>query len=194
MLYDDLSLSLSLSLSMCVCERELRALLLCVVPLTQQPEPEPEVVSAERKLEMALEMVEVGKQMQEDATCVEELETALSIFKQALADFGGKRPKLAVRIVKLQQVIKQGPKHPDWPCPPPATVVDESVFEDDSDDDDAESVSKPEGASDKVYVCMNGCGFEGSYVACEEHEATCMTPAAANIDESLFEDSDSDDD
>ena len=50
----------------------------------------------------------------------------------------------------------------------------------------------------EVFECMYHCGFEGSYAAAEAHELVCKKapkepePAAVDVDESLFDDSDSD--
>ena len=174
--------------------------------------------SKERIQEMALEMIEAAKDMQEDG----ELETALAMFKQAWDDLNGSRPKLKIRIDALEKEVAEKKANAgaetyecmykcgfegcyedvethEAVCPKADAVAtgaqDESAFDDDSDDSSD--------SDEETFECMYKCGFEGDYGACEKHEAICpKAPKAAaaepepepavEVDESLFDDSDSD--
>eukprot|EP01051_Picozoa_sp_SAG22_P011787 SAG22_NODE_1165_length_5292_cov_9.601964_2_plen_429_part_00 len=76
-------------------------------------------------LEVAKEMIDVARQMEDEG----DLRTALSMCHSALQMFGGpgSRPKLEQRVEALKQMIAEED----------SMEIDESLFSDDSDDEDA---------------------------------------------------------
>lgn len=156
--------------------------------------------SKERIQEMALEMIEAAKDMQEDG----ELETALAMFKQAWDDLDGSRPKLKIRIEALEKEIEEKAANAGeetYEC------MYKCGFEGSYEEVEAHEKACPKctdepGEAAETYECMHHCGFEGSYEQVEEHEAVCPkaasapepAPAAVDVDESLFDDSSDDSD
>ena len=155
--------------------------------------------SKERIQEMALEMIEAAKDLQEEG----ELETALAMFKQANDDLGGTRPKLKIRIGALEEEIAQKKANAGqetYEC------MYQCGFEGSYEEVEAhEGCCSKKGEAEpstgaETYECMHQCGFEGSYEEVENHEASCSkapqpepAPAAVDVDESLFDDSSDED-